>query len=123
MAKGMPSRRRQISTTAVASSASATENRDETLWARSTNRFPAAELMPPSTSSEGTDHNCSSATSKRSRLVARIFTVAERARMASIRSAAASRTCSQLSNTNNRTLPSAQRLRFRSRFPGLLGNA
>ena len=38
--------------------------------------------------------------------VATIRTVADCARMASIRSAAASSTCSQLSNTNNRTLPS-----------------
>ena len=43
-----------------------------------------------------------------SRLVARIFTVADCARMASIRSAAASSTCSQLSNTNSRD-PALQR--------------
>jgi hypothetical protein len=42
-----------------------------------------------------------------SRLVAKTFTVDDCARIASIRSAAASRTCSQLSNTNNRTLPSS----------------
>ena len=37
----------------------------------------------------------------------RSFTVADCARMASTRSAAASSTCSQLSNTNSRTLPSS----------------
>ena len=42
-----------------------------------------------------------------SRLVARIFTVADCARMVSIRSAAASTTCSQLSNTSSRTVPSS----------------
>ena len=106
MANGIPSRRRQISTTAAASSAVATEKREATLRARSTNRFTAAESMPARTSSEGTSHNCSSATPNPSRLVANTLTVAECARIASTRSAAASRTCSQLSNTNNRTLPS-----------------
>ena len=41
-----------------------------------------------------------------SRVVVRIVTAADCARTASMRSPAASRTCSQLSNTNNRTLPS-----------------
>ena len=77
MANGMPSRRRQISTTAVASSASATEKRDATLWARSTNEISGGGVDAASTSSEGTDHTCSSATPSPSRLVARIFTVAE----------------------------------------------
>ncbi len=62
--------------------------------------------MPARTSSEGTSHTCSSATPNPSRLVAKTFYVAECARIASTRSAAASRTCSQLSNTNSRTLPS-----------------
>ena len=82
------------------------ENRCATLRARSTNNATAAESLPASTSSEGTTHNCSSATPSPSRLVATIRTVADRARIASTRSAAASRTCSQLSNTNNRTRPS-----------------
>ena len=107
IANGIPSRRRQISTTAAASSAWPSEKREATLRARSTNSSTAAESMPAPTSSEGTSHSCSSATPSPSRLVARILTVAECARMASIRSAAASRTCSQLSNTNNRTLPSS----------------
>ena len=106
MANGIPSRRRQISTTASASSAVASEKRGATPWARSTNRLTAAESIPPLRSSEGTGHTCSSATPSPSRLVATIRTVADCARMASIRSAAASSTCSQLSNTNNRTLPS-----------------
>ena len=106
MANGIPSRRRQISTTAAASSAVATEKREATLRARSTNRVTAAESMPARTSSEGTSHNCSSATPNPSRLVAKTLTVAECARIASTRSAAASRTCSQLSNTNSRTRPS-----------------
>ena len=63
--------------------------------------------MPALTSSDGTGHSCSSATPSPSRLVARIFTVAECARMASIRSPAASSTCSQLSMTSSRTLPSS----------------
>src|SRR6516162_9361884 len=62
--------------------------------------------MPAAASRERTGHTCSSGTQRPSRLVARIRTVAEWASMASIRSAAASRTCSQLSITNNRTLPS-----------------
>ena len=106
MANGMPSRRRQISTTATASSGFASEKSGTTLRARSTNRSTAAESMPAPTSSDGTGHSCSSATPNPSRLVARIRTVEERARIASIRSAAASRTCSALSNTSNRARPS-----------------
>ena len=77
MASGIPSRRRQISTTAAASSLWATEKCGATLRARSTNRFTAAESMPAPISSEGTGHSCSSATPSPSRLVARIVTVAE----------------------------------------------
>ena len=77
MANGIPSRRRQISTTAPASSGVAIEKRGATLWARSTNRSTAAESIPALTSSEGTGHTCSSATPSPSRLVARIRTVAE----------------------------------------------
>ena len=72
MARGIPSRRRQISTTAAASSALVIEKRGATLPARSTNKFTAAESMPAPTSSDGTGHNCSSATPSPSRLVARI---------------------------------------------------
>ncbi len=107
IANGIPSRRRQISTTAVASSASARLKLVETLCARATKRSTAGDVIPPLTFSEGTDHNCSSPTSSRSRLVARIRTLVDWARIASIRSAAASRTCSQLSNTSNRTRPSS----------------
>ena len=124
MANGIPSRRRQISTTAAASSAAANEKRGATLRARSTNRVTAAESIPAPTSSEGTGHNCSSATPSPSRLVARILTVADCARIASIRSAAASRTCSQLSNTNSRTLPSnAAATRLAHGLARLLGDA
>ena len=124
MANGIPSRRRQISTTAPASSASAIEKRGATLRARSTNRFTAAESIPAPTSSEGTGHSCSSATPSPSRLVARILTVADCARMASTRSAAASSTCSQLSNTNSRTLPSnAAATRLGHALARLLGDA
>ena len=73
IASGIPSRRRQISTTAAASSALASEKRGATLRARSTNRLTAAESMPAPTSSEGTGHNCSSATPNPSRLVAKIL--------------------------------------------------
>ena len=91
----MPSSRRQISSTAADSSA------DKSRAARSLNSSTAA-----TTSSEGTRHNRSSARPSPSRLVDRIFTVADLARMRSIRSAAASTTCSQLSKTRRRTLPS-----------------
>ncbi len=106
MANGIPSRRRQISTTAATSSALDTEKPGETACARSMNREIAAESMPAPTSSEGTGHSCSSASLSPSRLVATILTVAECARIASTKPAAASRTCSQLSNTSSRTLPS-----------------
>ncbi len=89
MANGMPSRRRQISTTASASPGWASEKSDTTLWARSTKRFTAADSVPELTSSDGTRHNCSSLTPNPSRLVARIVTVAEAARIASTRSATA----------------------------------
>ena len=58
------------------------------------------------TSSDGTGQSCSSATRRPSRLVARIVTVADCARIVSIISAAASTTCSQLSNTSSRDRPS-----------------
>ena len=54
------------------------------------------------TSSDGTGQSCSSASRRPSRLVATTVTVAECCRIASIMSAAASRTCSQLSNTSRR---------------------
>jgi hypothetical protein len=41
------------------------------------NRVTAAESVPVSTSSDGTVHNCSTATPSPSRLVARIVTVAD----------------------------------------------
>jgi len=107
MANGIPSRRLQISATAAASSGVASEKCGATLRARSTNKLTAAESIPALTSNEGTGHSCSSATPKFSRLVAKILTVAECARISSTRSAAASRTCSQLSITNSRTLPSS----------------
>ncbi len=106
MASGIPSRRRQISTTAAASPSSPTMKRGETCCARSTNKATAAESTPAPTSSEGTGHSRSSPMPSPSRLVATILVVAEATRMASIRSAAASSTCSQLSNTSSRTLPS-----------------
>ena len=105
IANGIPSRRAQISTTAPGS-APVSEISGATAAARCMNRVAAAASTPLSTSSDGTGQSCSSATRKPSRLVARIFTVAERARIASIRSAAASRTCSQLSNTKSRDRPS-----------------
>ena len=102
MANGMPSSLRQISTTASASPGWASEKSDTTLWARSRKRFTAADSVPELTSSDGTRHNCSSLTPTPSRLVARIVTVAEAARIASTRSATLSTTCSQLSNTSSR---------------------
>ena len=92
--------------TAAASPPSTIEKPDAMPWARSTNRVTAAESIPVAASRERTGRTCSSGTPSPSRLVARIFTVADWARMASIRSAAASSTCSQLSSTNSRTRPS-----------------
>ncbi len=118
MASGMPSRRRQISTTASASSPGATAG--ATAEARSTNNVAALEW----TSSDGTGQSCSSFSRSPSRLVARIFTVSERAKIASIMSAAASSTCSQLSNTNSRERPSNAAATLSARLmPGLLGDA
>ena len=107
MASGIPSRRRQISTTAAASSAVATEKRAATLRARSTNRVTAAESMPardlqrghqpqllvgdPQPFAAGRQHP-----HRRRVRQDRLDQIALRRR----------RTCSQLSNTNNRTLPS-----------------
>jgi len=76
IAKGIPSRRRQISTTA--SRSSDVEKCGATARARSEKSITAEESIPVPTSSEGTGHNCSSMTPKASRLVARIFTVADR---------------------------------------------
>ena len=70
------------------------------------NNVAAAESTPVLTSKGGTGQSCSSLTLRPSRLVARIFTVSECVRTASIMSAAASRTCSQLSNTSSRERPS-----------------
>src|SRR6478672_2225384 len=105
MANGMPSRRLQISTTAFASLT--IEKCGATAWARSENSVAADESVPVPTSSDGTGHRCSSTTLNPSRLVAKTLTVAECARIASARSAAASRMCSQLSITNSRTRPSS----------------
>ena len=76
IASGMPSRRRQISTTAAASRR-VNETLGATSWARSTNRVAAASPAPMLTSSDGTGQSCSSRCRSPSRLVARIFTVAE----------------------------------------------
>src|SRR6478672_11740705 len=86
--------------TAVSPAVSAA--RGATERARSTNNVAAVELP----SSDATGQSCSSDTLRPSRLVASTFTVGERARMRSIKSAAASNTCSQLSNTNRCERPS-----------------
>ncbi len=93
---------RQISTTAAGSGSTP----GETASARSRNSVAAADSDSALVSSDGTGHSCSSVTRSPSRLVARIFTVAEREKMASTMSAAAFRTCSQLSNTSSRERPS-----------------
>ena len=64
------------STTAVASSALSIVKRGATLPAHSTNRATAAESTLAPTSSEGTGHNCPSATPNPSRMVVRIVTAA-----------------------------------------------
>ncbi len=78
MANGIPSSRRQISTTASASSGWASENPEATLWARSTNKVHCGRVdSRADVQRRDTGHNCSSATPNPSRLVARIVTVAE----------------------------------------------
>ena len=61
MASGIPSRRRQISTTAAASPTPPTVKRGETCCARSMNKATAAGVDAAPTSSEGTGHSRSSA--------------------------------------------------------------
>ena len=95
IASGIPSSRWQISTTA--SSSSTGETPRATAHARSTNSDAAAESGPVRTSRGGTGQSNSSLIRNPSRLVARILTVSERAKIESITSAAASNTCSQLS--------------------------
>ena len=73
MANGIPSRRRQISTTAAASSAVGhREAAAPHLGRVRRTGSPPPSRFPPPTSSEGTGHTCSSATPSPSRLVARI---------------------------------------------------
>ena len=73
-----------------------------TARARSTNKSTAVP-----TSNDRTRQACSSAIPRPSLLVARILTVVDCASTASTRSATASRTCSQLSNSSSRTLSSS----------------
>ena len=107
MARGIPSRRRQISMTAPASSAWSSEKRGATLRVRSTNRLTAASRCPRRRPARAP---ATVARRRRPILPGRwpeSPRSADCARMASTRSAAASRTCSQLSNTNSRTRPSS----------------
>ena len=105
IANAIPSRRRQISITAVASASSSNANAGFTAWARSTNNATAADADPARTSSDGTGHSCSAPTRSPSRDVAITFTVVVWAKSCSTTSAAASSTCSQLSNTNSSRRP------------------
>ena len=89
-----------------ASSACQRNARCDTVCARSMNNDAAAESSPGRASSDGTGQSCSSATRNPSRLVARIFTVDEAAKIDLDHVGAASRTCSQLSNTSSRDRPS-----------------
>ncbi len=73
IASGMPSRRRQISTTASASSLERDGRRDRRRAVDEQRRGARVRW----TSSDGTGQSCSSATRRPSRLVARIFTVAD----------------------------------------------
>ena len=77
IANGIPSRRRQISTTNSSALAPANEMPGATAPARSTNNMGAAESALLRTSSDGTGQSCSSASRSPSRLVATTVTVAE----------------------------------------------
>lgn len=106
IANGIPSSLRQISTTAAASAGAVNVAYGDTACARSMNNAAAAELLPARISNDGTGQSCSSLSRSPSRLVARIPTVSEWAKIRSTRSAVASRTCSQLSSTSSRDRPS-----------------
>ncbi len=101
----MPSRRRQISTTADDSASSPNTKSGFTARARSTNSSTAADPSAAATSSDGTGHNCSAPTRSPSRDVVMILIVVVWVRIVSTRSAAAPRRCSQLSNTSSRRRP------------------
>ena len=88
------------------------EHRATAASARSANSVAAAESDSRSVSSAGTGHRCSSAARRPSRLVVRILTAAERERIASTVSAAALRTCSQLSSTSSLDRPSRAEARL-----------
>jgi len=81
IASGMPSRRWQISTTALCG---VSDTPRATIRARSMNSEAAEESSPVSTSNDGTGQGCSYSMRSPSRLVARILTVSDRARIASI---------------------------------------
>ena len=93
----------------------AIEKREATLRARSTNRSTAAESIPAADIQRGHQPQLLVGDPQSFAAGSQDRTVAECARIASIRSPAASRTCSQLSNTNNRTRPSNAAATLRSR--------
>ncbi len=124
MANGIPSRRRQISTTAAASSAWPSRSA-----AQRSGRVRRTGSPPQSRFPRRRPARAPATTARRRPRVLRgwwpgLVTVAECARMASIRSAAASSTCSQLSNTNSRD-PALQRggHRLAHALARLLGDA
>ena len=73
MASGIPSRRRQISTTAAASSALSIEKRGATAAGAFDEQIHRGRVDSPLRSSEGTGHTCSSATPSPSRARGRRF--------------------------------------------------
>ena len=110
IASGTPSSRRQSSPTAAAVDASSAKP-DCTAPARSTNRRAASLRTTSSTpadgSGTGSERNaqmCSPSTARPSRLVARMRTSGDSRSTASAKRAAASRRCSQLSNTSRSVL-------------------
>ena len=98
--------------------------RGDTCCARSTNKATAAESTPAPTSSEGTGHSRSSAMPVLRGWWPQSWSPPRPPSMASIRSAAASSTCSQLSSTSSRTLPSRAAATLSATLrAGLLGDA
>ena len=105
IANAIPSRRRQITATASASVVVIEAESGVDGLGPFDEQLDRLGVAPASTPRDGTGHNCSAPTRSPSREVAMTFTVAVRARIVSISSAAASRRCSQLSKIISKRRP------------------